>query len=141
MITTEAEARKKICIDVRVRASTEPGASAGYNRTRLRVKQLAKEKLIERFFPGYYHLTRGRYFRCTASGCMAWRWADSERGYCGRAGPPQAGHGAPPPPVRESAETRQPGEGSRGGDGVLVTATAAAVAILVWAALNMMPPH
>ena len=66
-------------------------AAASMNRIRPATRWLRlKNALYRTFFPGLHWLARGKYFKCWASGCSAWRWENSQhlRGYCGLAGRP-----------------------------------------------------
>lgn len=90
MLVTEAEAKATLaCKWLRARAGSNP-LSAGYNRTVLTWKQDLKERWVRWWRPGWWDYTRGRFFRCDGSKCMAWRWSDNTRryGYCGHAGIP-----------------------------------------------------
>ncbi len=111
MITTEDEAKTKWCPLTRVRANMDPGASAGYNVTRLTIKQDVKDRIFAYFFPKLHNYTRGRFFRCRGSGCMSWRWVDRGHGFCGEFGSPDAGAGAIDPrgPMDDS-DPRSPGD-------------------------------
>jgi hypothetical protein len=107
MITTENEAKKKVCIHVRLRASTAPGASTGYNRTRLTTREWFEDWLYKKFASPLHEFTRGRYFHCQGSGCMSWRWAynGKKHGYCGLSGTPHAAaHDPPALPAQDPGE-------------------------------------
>ena len=50
----------------------------------------AENVFFRTFFPRLHWLFRAKFFRCYASGCMMWRWADrdAKTGFCGLAGNP-----------------------------------------------------
>jgi hypothetical protein len=136
MITTEAEARRKWCPLVRVRANMTHGASAGYNVTRLTATEDVKDRIYAFFFPSLHNYTRGRFFKCRGSGCMSWRWIDRQHGFCGEFGSPDAGEGAQDPRVAPPSSTVRPSPTSAG-DTWLVIGSALSIAVLAYALHHM----
>jgi hypothetical protein len=88
MIVTEQQAKRSMwCPMARIRWQSRVLA---FNRSNPGHKDRLTNAIFRTLFPNLHWLFRAKYFRCYASGCMMWRWADKEskRGYCGLAGNP-----------------------------------------------------
>jgi hypothetical protein len=81
MLVTERQARSMWCPFVHVRVGT--GRSA--NRVNPGIRRRLYFWLLRTFFPNLYWFLYARYYSCTASKCMMWRWENdgSPQGFCG----------------------------------------------------------
>ena len=84
MLVTEREARSLWCPMVRVRVRSLNAA----NRVNPGLRRRFYYWLLRTFFPGFYWFLMARYYACTGSKCMMWRWENenSARGFCGLMG-------------------------------------------------------
>jgi hypothetical protein len=84
MLVTEREARSLWCPMVRVRVRTLNGA----NRVNPGLRRRFYYWLLRTLFPNFYWFLMARYYACTGSKCMMWRWESesSPRGFCGLMG-------------------------------------------------------
>ena len=84
MLVTEREALSLWCPMVRVRVRTPTAA----NRVNPGLRRRFYYWLLRTLFPRLYWFLMARYYACSGSKCMMWRWesAGSSRGFCGLMG-------------------------------------------------------
>jgi len=84
MLVTERESRSLWCPMVRVRVRSLNAA----NRVNPGLRRRFYYWLLRMLFPRFHWFLMARYYACTGSKCMMWRWENenSARGFCGLMG-------------------------------------------------------